>query len=450
MKIRSLEELTTPDERTLRFTPMGLGTGGMLNPEYAAEFQQRVIEHCDLHSDVSENTRNSFERLRTLHSYGVLCYEAFTVAHDLARLVMEQALRDRFIAHFSGVVPLVGSKGEEKSITADNFEAVDQAFRRGGSHSKGTWRLKLSTGPPMVFRGGLSQLQDWARREHFLDGQRNKRLDPFYVAMRNSVAHPRYHVSMPPDSARTIRDLAEIINRLWGHYTPGGRLYPAPLDQQVLIVAWSDGELGPNRTILRDYQLSTFNDPGEWMCVVIRAVFDDEGIWDFDAEYERTNLPCELLFGPSNPDDALAWLNKEKPVGKTVKYLDRLFALRIHGGKASVARRPEVALALPPERRAGRWFVVRADFPGDAFAHVRHIKNGVTCGDPNPHFRESQLGVIATAPPIPSCAVEDVLEGDWEHIVDGLVKQFGITEPAELSQVRVPARWAVAPDVEAE
>ena len=164
---------------------------------------------------------------------------------------------------------------------------VDGAFRSGGSHVGSTWQLKLTTGAKMNFRGTMSQLQDWASQEHLLDGQRNKRLNPVYVAMRNSVAHPHYHLSMPPDSARTIRDLAEIINRLWGRLTPGGRLYPAPLDRQVLIVAWTDAEEGTT-TILRDYQLASFNEPGNWTCVVVLGVFKDEGLWDFSAQYERT------------------------------------------------------------------------------------------------------------------------------------------------------------------
>ena len=79
MEIKTLAELTRPDQRTLAFTPLGLSTMGLLRGEDAAEFQQQVIAHCDLSENVAEGTRNSFERLRTLHSYGVLCYEAYTV-----------------------------------------------------------------------------------------------------------------------------------------------------------------------------------------------------------------------------------------------------------------------------------------------------------------------------------------------------------------------------------
>jgi hypothetical protein len=69
---------------------MGLSTGGKISPEDAAEFQQRCIATADLVSVVPESTRQSFERLRTLHSYGVLCYDAFTVAGDLSWVVPER------------------------------------------------------------------------------------------------------------------------------------------------------------------------------------------------------------------------------------------------------------------------------------------------------------------------------------------------------------------------
>lgn len=452
-QIKSLAELTTPDDRTLRFTPLGFSTMGTLKPEDAAEFQQEVIAHCDLHADVTEGTRNGFERLRKLHTYGVLCYEAFTVAEDLAWLLLEQAIRERFIEFHTGVVPLVHTKtSEDRPITANSFSAVDEAFRPGGSHVKGSWQLTLSTGERMDFRGTMAQLQRWARLEHLLDGQRNKRLDPVYVAMRNAVAHPHDHLSMPPDSARTIRDLAEIINRLWGHRTPGGRLYSAPLDRHVLIVAWNGADMGPTHMLLRDYQLAQFNEEGEWTCVVVRAVDEDEGVWEFSAQYERTNFPADLLWGPGSPAEALTWINETQPQADTISYLDRLFAVRIHDGRASIARRPEIALALPPQRREGRWLIVRADFPIDAFVHARHLKDGVPCGGSESIVRHLNGGVVATSPPLPSYAVEELFDGNWESMVETLGGKFNIAEPAPLSTIRVRPRFRTddAPDVESD
>lgn len=70
MDIKSLEELRQADERTLRFAPLGLALGGMLRPEDAAVFQQETISHAELVPAVTESTRNTFERLRLLFSYG--------------------------------------------------------------------------------------------------------------------------------------------------------------------------------------------------------------------------------------------------------------------------------------------------------------------------------------------------------------------------------------------
>ncbi len=449
MEIRTFEELTTPDHRTLAFTPLGLSTMGLLKPEDAAAFQQQVIAHCDLAENVGEGTRGSFERLRTLHSYGVLCYETYTVAQDLAWLLLEQALRERFLEFYNHVVPLVSVKtGDQVPLAASDFAAVDDAFRRGGSHARGGWHLQLSDGSTMNFFGSMGQLQDWARKEGLLDGQRNKRLDPLYRSMRNDAAHPHYHLGMPVDSARTIRDLAEIINRLWGHTTPGGRLYPAPLERQVLIVAWTGAEQGVTHTLLRDYQLEWFAEPGDWKCIIVRGVFEDEGVWEFDAQFERTNFPAELLWGPGSREDALAWLREAAPEHDTVPYLDRLFTVRIHEGRVSIARRPEVALALPPERRAGRWLLVRADFPLDAFVHGRHLKDGIACSGSIVEQIDRRASGESS---LPSCALEELFDGEWAGLVDRLSK-LGISDPSPLLHVHVPPRFTlgVAPDVEAD
>jgi hypothetical protein len=326
--IKTFEELTTPDERTLRFTPLGLSTAGALTPEYAAEFQQHAIAASDLQLDVPEDTRRSFERVRLLHSYGILFYEAFTLAEDLAWLVLEQAFRERFVTYFEGTIPMINVRtGEDATISVQSFDEVFHAVTRGGSYANSSWELRLrSSSQTMTFRGTFFHLLRWARSEGLLHGQRNKAIEEVYRRIRNRVAHPGYHLGMPPDSIRTIRDIAEIINRLWGHSTPGGHLYPAPLEREILAIAWAGGI----HEVMRAYQLGTFQKAGDWECVIVRAVWDDGGIWDFNAQYERTNFPAELLWGPGSPEDALAWLNEASPDGDTTEYLDRLFAVAGH------------------------------------------------------------------------------------------------------------------------
>jgi len=434
MKIRTLVELATPDDRSLRFTPLGFSTGGTLKPEYAAEFQQKVIAGAELTAAVPEGTRNGFERLRTLHSYGVLCYEAFTISRDLASLVMEQAFRERFVSYFDGQIPLARRPdGTKATLTVESFDGVYEAVARGGRYAGGGWKLEIrSSGELMEFHASLTDLQEWARREGLLYGQRNKRWEWVSRRIRNFVAHPSYHLTGPPDSALAIRDLAEIINRLWGMSTPGGRLYPAPIQRQAQVVGWSVDKSGrPSTTLLRSEQLESFDHEGDWTFLIVRGADGDEGLWDFDAQFERTNLPAEFLWGPGDKVGALSWLKGNSPEIDEVEYLDRIFAVQVNEGKAYLPRRPEVALALPTDRQAGDWRLVRADFPNDALGHVRHIKDGTSC----------------TMRPPEGCPVEELFVGNWQSLATALARRYRIARPAALVTVRVPPRWPVAPDI---
>ena len=219
MDIRSLEELRQADERTLRFTSFGLATGGKLRPEDAAVFQQEVISHAELVPAVAEGTRNTFERLRSLHAYGVLFYDIFTAVEDLTHLVIEQALRDRFLEFHHGVVPFEDARGTVHEVTAATFDVLyDEIHKEGRLRKPKRWRLRLRrTGELIYFDGMLDSLLRWARGEGLLRGQRNRRLEPILKRFRDHVAHGAGdHLVMPVDTARTISDAAEIINHLWG------------------------------------------------------------------------------------------------------------------------------------------------------------------------------------------------------------------------------------------
>src|SRR5258708_32941575 len=111
MKIRTFHELAKAAERARLLPPHGLATSAMLTPESTADFQQRAIAHVELASAVPEGTRDSFERVRLFHSYGVLCYELFTITDDLTWIVLEQALRERFIDFYGVQIPTAAKKG---------------------------------------------------------------------------------------------------------------------------------------------------------------------------------------------------------------------------------------------------------------------------------------------------------------------------------------------------
>jgi hypothetical protein len=106
MEIKTFAELIAPDERTLCDTPWGLGPPQ--SPEYACEFQHRCIASADLTDSVPDEVRRSYDRLRMLHTYGLLFYDAFTLVTDLRWVVLEQALGERFVAQYSGNVVLKG------------------------------------------------------------------------------------------------------------------------------------------------------------------------------------------------------------------------------------------------------------------------------------------------------------------------------------------------------
>ena len=434
MDIRTFTELTTPDERSLRFTPLGLATGGMLSPENAAEFQQRSIAAADLVPAIPEGTRSSFERLRTLHAYGVLCYDLFTVVADQTWVVLEQALRERFIEFYGGVIPLVGKNGAESLLPASDFEAVSKTFRQGGSHAKGGWQLRLrNQGMSMRLPLTLRPLLRWARQERLLHRQRNRRVEEdLFTKIRNRFAHGGgFRVGMPNQSVRGIRDLAEIINRLWGALTPGGRLYPAPLQREVLIIGWSptwstreEGSL----EVMHAEQLTGQTEPDDWMYLVVLGVWNDR-LWEFDARYELTMYPADLLWGPGTRMDALAWLEATAPVGDEVDHLDRVFAVRRHDGKVYPPCRADVLLGLPPERRVGTWHVVRADVPDDCFAHVHHIEAGESCGTSGQRHA--------------GCAVQEIAKGSWADAAASVMNLFPGLPVAISSEARVPRRWSL-------
>lgn len=431
MEIRTFAELRMPDQRTLLFGGMGLITDGQLRPEDAAKFQQRAIAAANLIPSVPDAVRQSLERLRELHAYGVLWYDAFTVVTDLRWVVLELALRERFVDFYTGSIPLVAPDGTEEHFTAANFHSIRQAFRKGGSHAKG-WRLKLQTGSRLIAMPvTLRPLLRWARREGLLFGQRNRYLEESVFAdMRNEFAHGgAFRVGMPNYSARAIHDLAEIINRLWGEDTPAGRLYPTAISRDVLVIAWSpaEGEHGRALTAMPTDQLALERqaEPG-WQCVVVRAVQSDEKLFDFDARYELTSFPTELLWGPGDLDHARAWLSITAPSGDCVSHLDRVFALRLYEGHVSPPCRLEILLGTPAKDHPGKWHLVRADYPMDAFGHVRHLALGEQCRN---------------NPDDPGCAVEEVATGSWSEVVDVVSQQFPQVKPTKPLNVRVPHRF---------
>lgn len=389
---------------------------GSMTPESAAQYQQEIIAICDLHADVPDDVRDNYERLRKLHSRGVFFYEAFTMVADYAWRVIEHALRVRFVTFFDGKIPFVNSVTEIRDeLPAQDFANVYDAVNLGEFRNK-KWKLEVrATGELMSFNGGMRHLWVWARKEGLVHGARNRNLESIYTDIRNAVAHGSYQISSPVHSARTIRDTAEIINRLWGHATLNGRLYPTGMVREILVIARKIGQSGDTQE-LRAHQLAEFRDPGEWTFLLVRGVYNDQNLSSFSSQFELTTFPTDYLWGPGNREDALQWLREEKPVSDTVTNLDRIFIFNVSKKEVSLPIRHDVAIATPVGSRGGDWILAKADTPFDALAHLRHKERGERCSGTNSEHE---------------CPVVVLFRGDWRRMLDELtdviqVPTFGV------------------------
>jgi hypothetical protein len=361
-----LADLQRPDDVTRRFNRYGIG--GELTAEDAARFQTAVIASAVLAGDVPADVRDNFARVRKLHLYGVLEYDFFTVAAEYALLVLEGALRLRFLSYYDHRIPVILGR-VEKTLSAGTFDLVRNARYTGSS-------LRAASGRTYPLPVSGNELLDWARREGLLPGTRTCGVDQALSNLRNFAAHPVTHtVLMPPDSAATIRDVAEIVNKLWGHNTPDGRFFTGPLKRRPQVVALSPD--GSKSIEMRIDQVQAVGE-GErsWSYAVFLAV-EREQLVGFGIEFghrpgfQATVFPCEKLWDGT-------WSNLIQAIESgafdssydSVEYLDRLFFIRRGDETIDPARSLDDFLALdtPPD---GEWYAIVADSPFDAFAHVR-------------------------------------------------------------------------------
>ena len=202
-----------------------------MQPEDSLRYLRDSIALARLVDEVPEEVRKNFERVRKTYLYGLVEYDLFTVADDDARLILEGALRARFIAYYEGQIP-VTKNDEETQLTAWSFDDVRDADKR-------KYQLVTREGPRPL-PTSMTNLLKWARRERLLVGQRSTINDKVAVDLRHHVAHPSgYHLHGPVDAARTLCRVAEYINKLWGADMPGGRTFPAPVGRVARVVALS-------------------------------------------------------------------------------------------------------------------------------------------------------------------------------------------------------------------
>lgn len=374
-ELSPLKELQKPDEIALLFTPRGFG--GRMEPEDAARFQSQTIAHARLVEAVPVEIAENFGRARALHRYGVLEYEFFSVASDQAFLVLESALRTRFLSFYDGEIP-VSRDGVEETLRARSFEDVRRA--------RASLKLRGREGTALLPVGARALL-GWARGERLLPGSSTRRVDDALGALRNFAAHPEGSaVHGPPDSARTVRDVAEVINTLWGHRVPGGRLFPAPVMRVPRVASIAHGGRGAAEMGL--HHVGDL-DPGEQDADfgVFLAALDEKlterrgDDWAFTHRpgLQWTTYPCEQIWTGDHAG-LLAEIESGSftALGDQIEHLDRLFFVRRRDGQTDEPRSAADLLALDPPP-VGRWHAVLADDPHQAFMHVRdHTGKGLS------------------------------------------------------------------------
>jgi hypothetical protein len=376
-----LADLQTPDEMALLFNPIGFGS--RMEPEDTARFQMSVIADATLVEDVPLEIRENFERARQLHMYGILQYEFFTVASDYSLLVLESALRVRFLSYYEKGIPVV-CKGKEETLQAGSFDVV----RRAARSSRLRGREEVSPLPV-----GARALLAWARQERLLPGSETRQVDHALGGLRNFAAHPEGRtVLAPPNSSRMLRDVAEVINTLWGHRVPGGRLFPAPVVRMPRIASIATDGTGAAEMGLHHVPDLNSHEQESEFAVFLAAETEkltercDHG-WTFTHRQglQRTVYPCEQLWTGGYPELVVAIEAGEfVDCADTVEHLDRLFFIRVEGGNIDEPRSAADLLALDEPHR-GHWHAVVADSPYQAFLHVRDH----TGADPGEEFARS-------------------------------------------------------------
>jgi len=259
--------------------------------------------------------------------------------------------------------------------------------------------------------------------ERLLGGQRDRWQDKFRVSFRNHAAHPEYSREMPDDAASEIYHLSELINQLWS--APGG----TPIRREAVALAWTDTAImyGLAEGFRVEDRL-----PPDAACVIVRADPLDRTLGNsFDTMYEMTARPFTYLWGPGSWARGAQWLRRESPAGDEVAVLDRLFLLRYHDSRLYMPRAARTAAALEEHHRAGRWYLLRADYPADAFGHQRQVLCGAQSHRTDGFCRE--------------CPVETIAAGTWQEMIDHCTAAGEDVTPQPVPDIRSPLcripRW---------
>ncbi len=411
------DELISPDRASLRFTPLGLSTGSLLTPKAAATFQDRTIA-VDLAASVPDPTRRLFQRLQAIHRQGIWNYGMYTVADTYALQVIEHAFAARLLDYYENRVPLLNARGVESEVSCSSFQDLL------ASTTTGRWRLRSLRlpGKSVPFNGTLAALFAWARHEGLLRGQRSRRFDIVLPRMLARTRPLQYSVHMPVDSSASIRQTGEFINQLWGFSTQGGEVFSSPMERRVLVLGWS--RQGDAAGTFLPEQLASYPDVADWRFIVVLGVDRGGAVDDFHSDFELTPLPTSLLHGEDGLEPTLEWLSREAGQVDTVEILDRYFVINL--GDRLWPRSVGQFAALHSSERTGRWLLVQADSPFDAFAHARASLQA---------SGEHRLLGCCNA-----CWVTAKVTGSWRHVMTAASNMGLDVTPVPTAGVEVPMR----------
>jgi hypothetical protein len=377
-----LEKLTTPDPIWEGMSVFGWSS----NPEEILASLDCLLEPATLPDEVPDDVRQQFDTLCRLFRYGVFNYDFCTLASDDIYLVAETAFRRRFLEYYGHRVPLVSRDGTQHAVVeANHYELFLEALRT--RNRKRPWLIesKATAQPHDLGSGGFQALLRWAFDEQLLPGRKVQHIIRSTHWHRNFAGHPTPHRLTPPMMAESICTISELIARLWGAETKGGRLFPNLAPCQRILMALGRSPDGLSVTFGPASELAAWRSDHDYEISLILSPLSND-LHNFESGLERTAYPADLLWGPGSWHEAVQYLRTRGPVQDSVDYTDRLFAIRTGEGLAATAgefgfpleglestRRAQSLAALKAHQQAGCWYLIRCDYPDEAVCHVAEM-----------------------------------------------------------------------------
>jgi hypothetical protein len=189
----------------------------------------------------------------------------------------------------------------------------------------------------------------------------------------------------------------------------------------MVVLGWApDGNTFMQQ---RPDQLVADSTRRDWTYLMVQAVPTDELV-AFDADLETLRFPARWLWGPGDYGAAVEYVGSAIQEEDEADHLDRWFLVRVNGGAVDPPRNPDQFAGLPVDHhRDGVWHLIRADYPIDAFVHVRSLLVAGTECTPSDQCER--------------CWVENDVSGTWDTVHQRLTSLGVKIQPQPPINVRV-------------